>query len=185
MIDFDVQYSGLKKLFRRFVETTQKIDGLTGDVLDWLGGRYAVIMRDILSEIDYSGRLRESVGHDVAGDKKSVEIGPNIPNITQSPEKIMTVWKGRQEAFETDLEELKNWAQVKLGNRRLGYFLWKRIKGDYVPEHPPGVSVARNLRETPGFSFVERTLDSPEGQVLLEEAGVRIGKQLIARITGE
>jgi len=185
MFDIKVDTSKLEKLFRKFMTTSLKMDEFSGQVLGWVGDRYAVIMRGIISEIDYSGRLRESVGHEVASDNRSVEIGPNVPNVTQSPEKIMTVWKGREEAFETDLDELKNWAQIKLGNRRLGYFLWKRIKGDYAPEYPPGVSRAGGLRETPGFSFVERTIQTPEAQVVLKEAGVRAGKMFMAEITGE
>jgi hypothetical protein len=186
MLDFDVDISELKGLFSRFVETTQKMPGFTGDVLGWLGGKYAIIMRNIINEIDYSGRLRESVGYEVATDKKSVEIGPNVPNETQDPRKIYVVWKGWPHAFSPPLQEILNWAQVKLGDRNIGYYVQKRIAGKYeIMGRPGGVSRATRERETPGFSFLERTIDTPEGQVLLEEAGVRIGKKLIANIVGD
>ena len=184
MIDIDVDLSEIRELFTRFVASTQKMDSFTGDVLGWVGGRYAVIMKNIINEIDYSGRLRESVGHEVAGDKKSVEIGPNVPAETQDPRKVWTVWKGREEAFTPPIEVLKNWAEIKVGDRNFGYYLQQRIAGK-IPGYPSGVSMADKHRETPGFSFVERTIDSPEAQVVLEEAGSRIGKELYARITGE
>ena len=183
MIDIDVNTAQLELLFDRFLRSAQNVKEFTGEALDWLGQRLTIVMKDTLDEIDFSGRLVKSVGHEVSATKDSVEIGPNVPAVTQDERKVFTVWKGSDKNFSPPLQELKNWAQVKLGDSNIGYYLQKRIAGK-IPGKEGGVSRAGNIRETPGFSFPERTLDSPETQILFQEVGDRIGKEVIGRVIG-
>jgi len=188
MIDIDVDTAQLELLFDKFLRSSQNINEFTGEALDWLGERLTIIMKETLEEISFSGRLIKSVGHEVSGNKDSVEVGPNVPAMTQDERKVYTVWKGSEKEFSPPLQELKNWAQVKLGDSNLGYYLQKRIAGK-IPDgaggfKKGGISRASGYRETPGFSFPERTLDSPETQILFQEVGDRIGKEVIGRVIG-
>jgi len=189
MIDFEVKYETLKSMFDRFIRSSQNINEFTSEALEWLGFRLEIVMAEQIDEIRFYGDLASSVGHEVSGDGHSVEIGPNVPSETQDPRKVYTVWKGSEKNFYPPIDRLIAWSESKGLGEGFAYYLQKRIAGN-APDgsggfYPGGVSRAGGIRETPGFSFPERTLDSPETAILFEEVGNRIGKEVIGRITGE
>jgi len=188
MIDIEVNFSMLEALFDRFIRSSQNIHEFTGEALEWLGARLEIVMAEQLDEIRFYGDLASSVGHEVSGDKQSVEIGPNVPNETQTEAKVFTVWKGSDKNFSPPLDRLMAWSQAKGLGEGFAYYLQKRIAGK-IPDgaggfRKGGVSRAGGIRETPGFSFPERTLASQETQILLQEVGERIGKKVIGEVIG-
>jgi len=184
MIDIEVNFSVLEALFDRFIRSSQNIREFTGEALEWLGARLEIVMAEQLDEIRFYGDLASSVGHEVSGDKQSVEIGPNVPNETQAEAKVFTVWKGSDKNFSPPLDRLMAWSEAKGLGEGFAYYLQKRIAGK-IPDRKGGVSRAGGIRETPGFSFPERTLASPETQILFQEVGERIGKKVIGEVIGD
>ena len=183
MIDIEVNYTVLESLFDRFIRSSQNKDGFTTDALEWLGWRLETVMAEQLYEIRFYGDLASSVGHEVSRAGHSVEVGPNVPTETQTEAKVFTVWKGSEKNFSPPLDRLMAWSEAKGLGEGFAYYLQKRIAGK-IPDRKGGVSRAGGIRETPGFSFPERTLASPETAILFQEVGERIGKKVIGEVIG-
>ena len=185
MIDFELDTSELDKLMQEFMATDKNLEEHSADVLDWVGSQFTVVMQNIVRQIEFRGELRESIGYEVANDKKSVDIGPNIPSGDEPERKIWTVYSGRPEAHYVPPENLFAWADARFGDPDIAFYISKRIAGEYAAYgRPSGVSRATRERRTPDFPFTDMALDSPDGQAIVSEAAERLAERLVATIEG-
>ncbi len=185
MIEFELNTTELDELLLAFVKTDKTIKEHGADVLDWVGRKFTVVMRDIVREIEFEGNLRRSIGYEVAQNKESVIIGPNIPSGEESERKIRTVYSGRPEAHYVPIDDLKPWAAHRFGDAGVAYYIQKRIAGE-IEGKPGGVSRAtEERRQTPDFPFTDMALSSPTGKAIVIEAAERLTKRLVASLIGD
>lgn len=183
MIDFELDTSELDELMRELMATDKKLKEHSADVLDWVGRQFTVIMQNIVKQIEFRGDLRESIGYEVAQDKKSVDIGPNIPSGDEPARKIWTVHDGRPEAHYVPPKNLFVWADARFGDPDIAFYISKRIAGE-IDGRPGGVSMATRERRTPDFPFTDMALDSPDGKAVVVEAAERLAERLVATLEG-
>jgi len=142
-----------------------------------LGKRHVRIMRTKMRDIQYTGALENSVGFFVEehGDTVSTTIGPNIASQGHSEQTIHNILHGGPPRT-VSIDDLKPWAQQKLGDAEAAYAVQESIK-------KVGTSMyQQRTRGTMAFPFDTLTIYSSESQKEVDRVRRKYGEVVIAYV---
>lgn len=161
-----IEFEGLE--FITILTRLLRMPDYTRDIaeheLSRAGQELSAIEKRILSDRRYTGNMESSVWYTVerSGSDTELIIGPNVAGDISDPRKVWAIWKGGTPGTQwVPLDTLSGWMSARGIPANKAHTIQWSI-------HEKGTSVYQEEhRGTKGWPFAEETLESPEGQQVL------------------